>query len=138
VLTHYHRPFELASLDTQGQLTLALVHRWFKDLGEDVLGVFVLAMGVALATHHGAMPARHASALGRLAARLWEIYRSRILPVISAPRLVTGDDLQAIFGLRPGPRFKTLLEEIELARVEGRLQTRQDALRWLEQHLQPC
>ena len=137
LLTHYHRPFELANLDAQGQLTLALVHRWFKDLGEDVLGVFVLAMGVALATHHGSMPARHAIALAQLAARLWEIYRSRILPVLSAPRLVTGDDLQAIFGLRPGPQFKTLLEEIELARVEGRLQTRQDALRWLARQLQP-
>ena len=137
VLTHHHRPFELTTLDAQGQLTFALVHRWFKELGEDVLGVFVLAIGAALANCHGSTPACDAIALGQLAARLWEIYRSRILPVISAPRLVTGDDLQAIFGLPPGPRFKTLLGEIELAHVEGRLQTRQDALRWLEQQLRP-
>src|SRR5262249_11049282 len=71
LLRPYHRPFELANLDAQGQPPLALLPRWFKDLREDVLGVFVLAMGVALATHHGSMPARHAIALAQLAARLW-------------------------------------------------------------------
>jgi poly(A) polymerase len=135
LLTHYHRPFELAALDARGQLALRMVYRWCKDLGEDVLGAFVLAMGVALANGPAAAPAPDALALGRLAARLWETYRTRILPVIGAPRLVTGDDLQALFGLPPGPRFKTLLEDIELARVEGRIHTRADALQWLEQRL---
>jgi poly(A) polymerase len=138
LLTHHQRPFELAALDAQGLLTLRLVHRWFKDLGEDVLGAFVLAIGTALANRHGSMPAPDVITLEELAARLWKIYHRRILPVIDAPRLVTGDDLQAIFGLPPGPRFKTLLEDIELAQVEGRIQTREDALRWLQQQLRPC
>ncbi len=138
LLTHHRRPLELAALDAQGQLTLRLVHRWFKELGEDVLGAFVLAIGAALAAHQGSRPAPEAITLGQLAGRLWEIYRRRILPVIGGPRLITGDDLQAIFRLPPGPRFKTLLEEIELAQVEGHLQTREGALRWLQQQLQPC
>jgi poly(A) polymerase len=41
--------------------------------------------------------------------------------------LLTGDDLIAA-GLRPGPRFRTLLARVEDAQLEGRIQTREEAL----------
>jgi poly(A) polymerase len=66
------------------------------------------------------------------ATRLWEVYGRRILPVISGQRLVTGDDLRITFGLTPGPRFKRLLDAIEMAHVEGRISSRSEALRWIE------
>jgi len=43
------------------------------------------------------------------------------------PRLVTGDDLIAR-GYRPGPRFKEILEAVVDAQLEGRVQTREEAL----------
>jgi len=43
------------------------------------------------------------------------------------PRLVTGHDLLAM-GLRPGPRVGEVLRAVEDARLEGRIQTREEAL----------
>lgn len=43
------------------------------------------------------------------------------------PRLVTGDDLLAL-GVRPGPRMGTILRSVDDARLEGRVQTRDEAL----------
>ena len=42
--------------------------------------------------------------------------------------LITGEDLIAA-GYRPGPRFKTMLEAVEDAQLEGTITTREDALR---------
>jgi poly(A) polymerase len=49
------------------------------------------------------------------------------------PALVTGNDLIAI-GFAPGPRFKEILTRIEDEQLEGRLISREDALRYIETH----
>jgi poly(A) polymerase len=135
LIEHHHRPFELAIREAQGALTPGHVHRWCKILGEDILGVFILAIGHTLAKRQVDTPVFGAIGLGQCAARVWDLYRRRVLPVITAPRLVTGDDLQQIFHLTPGPRFKTLLDELEVAQVEGQIHTRAEALQWVEQQL---
>ncbi len=43
-------------------------------------------------------------------------------------RLVTGDDLIAL-GLRPGPKFKAILYNVEEAQLNGTIENREDALR---------
>ena len=135
LIAQHHRPFELATLEAQARLTLRLIHQWSQGLGDDMLGVFLLAVGKALVDERADAPVHGALALQQCAAHVWEIYRRRILPVTTGPRLVTGDDLQQIFGLTPGPRFKTLLEALEVARVEGRVHTRAEALQWVEEQL---
>ena len=47
--------------------------------------------------------------------------------VIRPAPLITGDDLIAL-GLKPGPRFKEILEEIETLQLEDKLKTRDEAL----------
>lgn len=135
MIEQHRRPFDLLRLEGKGQLTGRIVHRLFKEMGEDVLGLFVLAIADVLASRGPQTPASRANALGKLCGRLWELYRTRVLPVTVGPRLLTGDDLQSVFALKPGPRFKTILEEVEVAQVEGRLRTRQEAFRWVEQQL---
>lgn len=51
-------------------------------------------------------------------------------PLIPPP-LITGDDLIAL-GLRPGPRFKDLLDAASTRQLEGTLATRDDALAWVK------
>jgi len=46
---------------------------------------------------------------------------------LNPPPLVTGDDLIR-HGLRPGPAFKSLLEQIRDAQLEGRIHSREEAL----------
>ena len=47
---------------------------------------------------------------------------------LDPPPLVSGDDLQAI-GLRPGPKFKAILQTIRDVQLDGEVQTREEALR---------
>jgi poly(A) polymerase len=129
------RPFEFAALEAKGRLTLRSVYGWCKETRDDMLGVFLLAIGHALAKGQTDTPVHGAIALARSATRLWNFYRGRILPVLSAPRLLTGNDLQQIFKLTPGPPFKTLLDGLEVAQAEGRIHTRAEALQWVEDQL---
>ncbi|MCA9228005.1 MAG: CCA tRNA nucleotidyltransferase [Planctomycetales bacterium] len=48
---------------------------------------------------------------------------------LNPPPLVTGNELKAA-GLKPGPRFRELLEAIRDAQLEGRLTTVEQALEW--------
>jgi poly(A) polymerase len=49
-------------------------------------------------------------------------------------RLLTGDDLIRL-GLRPGPKFKEILETAEDAQLEGKIVTHEEALRWATDYL---
>jgi len=51
-------------------------------------------------------------------------------------RLVSGEDLIAI-GLEPGPLFKTILDEVMDAQLEGKISTRSEALAFLKEHFSP-
>ncbi len=55
---------------------------------------------------------------------------------VRPPRLLTGEDLKAL-GFIPGPRFKEILDAIEEAQLNGKLTTRQDAIRLVEQSYSP-
>ena len=47
---------------------------------------------------------------------------------VRPPRLLTGEDLIGL-GFQPGPRFKTMLDAVEEAQLNGRISTREEALR---------
>jgi poly(A) polymerase len=51
-------------------------------------------------------------------------------PIIPPP-LVRGDDLIAL-ALKPGPKFREILEAVETRQLEGTLQTREEALEWVK------
>ncbi len=52
---------------------------------------------------------------------------------ISPPPLLTGHDL-ARHGLKPGPRFKQYLEAVYEAQLERQVQSKKDALEWLDRY----
>lgn len=49
------------------------------------------------------------------------------------PRLVSGDDLIAM-GFTPGPRFKTILGDVEDQQLDGHLRDREQALAYVRRH----
>jgi poly(A) polymerase len=52
------------------------------------------------------------------------------------PKLITGDDLKTM-GLSPGPRFREILQAVEDAQLEGRLDDRESALQFARSMSQP-
>ena len=65
-------------------------------------------------------------------ARLAELPAAQLRP----PRLITGRDLIAA-GYHPGPPFANILQQVEDAQLEGRLDDREAALRWVEENFAP-
>lgn len=56
--------------------------------------------------------------------------------VVRPPRLLTGEDLKAL-GFVPGPQFKEILDAVEEAQLNARLNTREEAIRLVEQSYSP-
>ncbi len=54
---------------------------------------------------------------------------------VRPPRLVTGDDLMAL-GFRPGPSYKAMLDAVEEAQLNGLIDTREQALAFVQQSFQ--
>ena len=59
--------------------------------------------------------------------KLSSIPREKMRPI----PLVTGDDLIAV-GYAPGPRFKEILAAVEDAQLESRLQSKDEALEFID------
>ncbi|MDH5682364.1 MAG: CCA tRNA nucleotidyltransferase [Spirochaetota bacterium] len=57
-------------------------------------------------------------------------YESQPEEALRPPRLIHGEALIEL-GFRPGPLFKTILEEVENAQLEGILQSREDAINYI-------
>jgi len=55
---------------------------------------------------------------------------------VRPPRLLTGDDLKAL-GYAPGPPFKAILEAVEEAQLNGKIHTREEALKLVEESFRP-
>jgi poly(A) polymerase len=56
--------------------------------------------------------------------------------MINPPPLLSGDDLIQL-GFKPGPHFKTLLDNIRTAQLEGSITTRDQALDYVKHHVLP-
>ncbi len=67
----------------------------------------------------------------------YEFIRERIAAFASEPLipppLITGNDLKAL-GLKPGPRFKEILEAASTLQLEGTLTTREAAMEWAREN----
>ncbi len=53
---------------------------------------------------------------------------------INPPPLLTGHDLVR-HGLRPGPQFAVLLDQVREGQLEGRIRSKREALDWVDHHL---
>jgi poly(A) polymerase len=53
---------------------------------------------------------------------------------INPPPLLTGHDLVR-HGLKPGASFKTILDQVREAQLEQRIQSKREALEWVDQNL---
>ncbi len=132
---HMH-PFHLCNVQREGPVSkraaLKLCHR----AGDDLLGLFLLAMSDSLAGSGEMKPEGMEEELETLLHTVLQMYKEIIEPVLSSPRLLTGGDLIAKCGLVPGPLFSVVLDELEIAQVEGTVVDRESALSWVKKFLE--
>ncbi len=132
---HMH-PFHLCNVRRATGLSKKACLKLAKRAGDDLIGLFFLAMADSLAGKGEKKPEEMEEELGALLCEVLETYRKHIQPALYGPRLVTGKDLVEIFSLKPGPRFSRILNGLQLAQVEGEVQDREQALDWVARRLE--
>ena len=114
-------------LATAPDLTDRAVRRFFRDLGEDAFGMMILCFADGWAT------AGRTGHLEDTITRMIDQYRAEAAK-LKVRRFVTGNELIAL-GLKPGPVFKVILQELEDLQLEGVISSTEQGLDYLKTHL---
>ncbi len=129
------QPFHLCNVRREGPLSRKACLHLSRKAGDDLIGLFLLAMADSLAGKGELKPPAMESELAGLLAEILMVQDRYIQPVVGGARLVTGQDLITLFALSPGPRFARILDGLQVAQVEGEVVSREDACRWVERYL---
>ncbi len=133
---HMH-PFHLGNvLGKEGSLSSRAMLKLCRRAGDQLVPLFFLAMADSLAGQGPDKPEHIEALLQRLLVDLIRFYEERMQPVLSGPKLLTGNDLIDTLGLEPGPEIGRLLEALETAAVAGEIGSKQEALDWLQKYLE--
>ena len=131
---HMH-PFHLCNVRRKDGLSKKACLKLAKRAGDDLIGLFFLAMADSLAGKGEMKPEAMEEELGDLLCEVMETYNHDIAPALNGPRLVTGRDLIELFSLEPGPDFSKILDTLQEAQVEGEVTNRTEALAWVKRAL---
>lgn len=127
---HMH-PFHLCNVRRKQGISKKACLKLAKRAGDDLIGLFFLAMADSLAGKGEMKPEAMEEELGNLLCEVLETYTKDIAPALYGPRFVTGKDLIEIFSLQPGPGFSRILDDLQEAQVEGKVKNREEALEWI-------
>ncbi len=114
-------------LATAPDLTDRAVRRFFRDLGEEAFGLMILCFADGWAT------AGRTCHLEDTITRMIDQRRAEAAK-LKVKRFVTGNELIAL-GLKPGPAFKVILQELEDLQLEGVISSTEQGLDYLKAHL---
>ncbi|MBU1231900.1 MAG: HDIG domain-containing protein [Proteobacteria bacterium] len=131
---HMH-PFHLCNVRRKQGLSKKACLKLCRRAGDDLIGLFFLAMADSLAGKGEMKPEAMEEELDHLLCEILEIYNKDIAPALSGPRFITGKDLIEHFSLQPGPYFSQILDELQEAQVEGDVSNRAEALLWVRNYL---
>ena len=122
------RPFFLLNDLKKGGPTPRAISKLLKSTGDDYPALFMVAMADAMSAKGPLTPKDMEQQLNSLLDRVHCFYLKKIEPIKKSPRLLTGNDIQKIFGLSPGPVIGKILKEVEEARSAGEISTRESAI----------
>jgi poly(A) polymerase len=122
-------------LTNENPPTRRAIYRFLRDTGDAAPETLLLSLADRLAARGPAatkeLDRRHQETVYLL---MEQYYRRREEEPITP--LVTGDDLMTVFHLKPGPLIGELLETIREAQAEGKIGSKDDALRLAKKYLQ--
>ncbi len=128
----YHmRPTQMS----QGEMpTRRAIYRYFRDTGEDGIDILYLSLGDHLATRGP-----------ELDFDLWKVHTKEVefvlaqhfqsVETVRPVKFIDGNDLINLFGMKPGPEIGELLEMVEEATAIGEINSREEALKYVNLEL---
>jgi poly(A) polymerase len=128
LVRNHMRPGNLAT--NEKDVTDRAIHRFFRDLGDDAVGMLLVSLGDHLTYLTPRQLKKRNSDHEKITIKMINRYyesREKILP----PRVLNGNDIMKTFKLKPSPYIGELLKELTEAQSEGKVKTKQDALEYL-------
>lgn len=110
--------------------------RLARDMGDDLYGLVALGLADLMAKAAPQGLERDVKSYLSFSKGLLALYRNEILPLMKEKRLISGHDIMRTFDVPQSPVLGEILEAVEQARLEGRISTRNEALKLAEQILQ--
>jgi len=112
------------------------IHRYFRDIGELGLDICLLSLADLLATYEDNLTNDQLMNELEVVNLLLDAWWCKKYSVVEPPRLLSGEDLQDIFELKPGPLFKEILESLHEAHAVKEVVTRKDAIEFVKSFLE--
>jgi len=131
---HMH-PFHLCNVRRQETVSRKACLKICKKAGDDLPGLFVVAMADSLAGKGKLKPENMEEELAQLFDEVQSANETFIQPMLKGRRLLSGHDLIENFNLAPGPIFSAIFKELEIVVVEEKVQTKSEALTWVDEYL---
>jgi len=128
LILHHMRASLLSRVD---RITDHALYRFMKDGKEAIPGILLLSYADCISSSGGGKEVRKAEKTIRT---IIEYYAVSI-KVKARKKLITGYDLIEKFGLEPGPLFKTILEKVEKANIEGKIKNKKETFRFVKEIL---
>jgi poly(A) polymerase len=130
MVQHHMRPTQLSQ---DAMPTQRAIYRYFRDAGDAGIDTLYLSLADHLAARGpGLLPDQ------------WEAHTAQVAHVLQAHfqqkmtepvRLIDGNDLINVFGMKPGAQMGALLEEIKEAQAAGEVTDRAAAMEYARKHL---
>jgi poly(A) polymerase len=128
----YHmRPTQLTQEDVP---TRRALYRYFKDTGVLAPDVMFLSLADHLAARGPLLDARNWTGHAKLVQLVLNHYY-KTEEIVRPPKLIDGNELMAVFGLKPGPLVGELLEAVRESQAAGEIETREEAVRFVKAFL---
>jgi putative nucleotidyltransferase with HDIG domain len=128
-----HR-FRFSGDDTEQIVSLVASHMRFKDVMQMRPATLKRFVRLPRFDEHLELHRLDCQASHRMLGN-WEYIRKFLAETppeqVRPPRLLTGDDLMAL-GFQAGPAFKSILQSVEDAQLEGRLRTKDEAVQFVK------
>jgi tRNA nucleotidyltransferase/poly(A) polymerase len=115
-----------------GDVTSGELHRFYRLAGNAGPDAVAWRLAGSLTETRRGAETRRAAAESRVAYRAWRAYFDEYATVVVPPRLIDGNTLLTYFDLQPGPQLRALLDGVSEAQAEGRVNSFEEALRWVE------
>jgi poly(A) polymerase len=132
MMVRYHmRPTQMSQA---GLPTKRAIYRFFRDSGTTGLDILYLSLADHLAARGPDLdPEQWSWHAGQVKSILEGYYQQ---PVVVAPvKLLDGHDLISLYGLKPGPEIRDILESVREAQAAGEIFSREEALSYVKNRL---
>lgn len=127
-LVDFHmRPLELAKSE---QITKKAVHRFYRELDRDGLGVLLIALADKQSSQGPLTTQSFLNYFYSMVEQLIIIYFTQREEILPLP-LLTPSDLRDKLGIPPGPKYRQIIRLLLEEQVAGKVKNRQEAQEWV-------